>query len=147
LSPVENHAIYEEEVKLNMLSFHHVGILVESIENSATQYSELFGKANISGITTIASQKVKVCFVKISEASFIELVEPIDQESVVYKLLRKRVNYYHIGYKVADILFAVSKLEQLNYKALDFFNSEAFDGKRCIFLFTPDAYLIELIEQ
>ncbi len=145
---LENHAMYkEEEVGLNILSFHHVGLLVERIENSIKQYSDLFGRANVSGIITIESQKVKVCFVKISEASFIELVEPIDQESVVYKLLKKRVNYYHVGYKVADILSAVSRLEELNYKALEFFNSEAFEGKRCIFLFTPGAYLIELIEQ
>jgi methylmalonyl-CoA/ethylmalonyl-CoA epimerase len=142
-----NYETYKEEVELNMLSFHHVGLLVECIENAVIQYSDLFGKSNVSGIITITSQRVKVCFVKISEASFIELVEPIDQKSVVYKLLKKRINYYHIGYKVADILSAVSRLEKLNYKPLNFFNSEAFEGKRCIFLFTPDAYLIELVEQ
>jgi methylmalonyl-CoA/ethylmalonyl-CoA epimerase len=139
--------MYKEDVGLNILSFHHVGLLVESIENSVEQYSDLFGKANVSGIINIKSQKVKVCFVKISDTGFIELVEPIDQGSVVYELLKKRVSYYHIGYKVADISSAVNKLEQLNYRALEFFNSEAFGGKRCVFLFTPDAYLIELIEQ
>jgi len=139
--------MYKEEVGLNILSFHHVGLLVESIENSVQQYSDLFGKANISGIINIESQRVKVCFVKISDTDFIELVEPTDQGSVVYNLLKKRVNYYHIGYKVADISSAVNKLEQLNYKPLEFFNSEAFEGKKCIFLFTPDAYLIELIEE
>jgi methylmalonyl-CoA/ethylmalonyl-CoA epimerase len=139
--------MYTEETGLNILSFHHVGLLVESIEDSIVQYAALFGSDSISNITTIESQKVKVCFVKISEASFIELVQPTDNESVVYKLLKKRMNYYHMGYKVSGIESAVDKLEKLNYKRLQFFNSEAFEGKRCIFLFTPDAYLIELIEE
>jgi hypothetical protein len=132
---------------LNILSFHHVGLLVGNIESAAKQYAELFGEENISNIIYISSQKVKVCFAKISGESFIELVEPENEQSVVYKLLKKRINYYHAGYKVKDIVSAVETLQQLNYKPLEFFNSEAFEKKRCIFLFTPDAYLIELIEE
>ena len=130
-----------------MLSFHHIGLLVESIENSSKEYSQLFGSPNVPDIIIIKSQKVKVCFVKMGEENFIELVEPMDEESIVYTLLKKRINYYHIGYTVTDILAEVNRLEQLNYKALDFFDSEAFGGKRCIFLFTPEAHLIELIEK
>jgi hypothetical protein len=35
----------------------------------------------------------------------------------------------------------------MNYKTLDIFDSEAFEGKRCVFLFSPEAHLIELIEE
>jgi methylmalonyl-CoA epimerase len=129
-----------------MLNFHHVGLLVENLEFSINHYSKLFGEHNISKIYKINSQKVNVCFVKLGDATFIELVEPIGEDSVVSKLLKKRISYYHVGYKVSDILAEVKKLEELNYKAMDLFNSEAFKGKRCIFLFNPDAHLIELIE-
>lgn len=137
----------KEKAELSRLTFHHVGLLVDSIENSIVHYSELFGRTNISKIISIETQKVKVCFVKISAESYIELVEPVSEDSFVFKLLKKRTSYYHIGYEVADISSTVSKLEQLNYKPLDFFNSEAFEGKRCVFLFSPEAHLIELIEQ
>ena len=129
-----------------MLNFHHVGLLVENIKSSLLHYTELFGVQNISNVYEITSQKVKICFVKVGDDIYIELVEPIGEESVVYKLLKKRISYYHVGYKVSNILVEVKKLEKLNYKAMDFFNSEAFDGKRCVFLFNPDAHLIELIE-
>jgi hypothetical protein len=120
---------------------------VDNIENSAEHYSGLFGKDNVSSIVSVESQKVKVCFVKIGDGSYIELVQPLSEESVVYKLLKKKVSYYHIAYKVEDIPAAVARLEEMNYKPLEFFNSEAFEGKRCIFLFSPDAHLIELVEQ
>lgn len=139
--------MHKGKTELSDLQFHHVGLLVDDIENSVEHYSNLFGGANVSDITTIASQKVKVCFVKIGGESYIELVQPVNEESVVYKLLKKRVSYYHIAYMVTDITAAVTRLEEMNYKPLEYFNSEAFGGKRCIFLFSPDAHLIELIEQ
>ncbi len=130
-----------------MLVFHHIGLLVENIEQSVDQYAALFGGSSISECISVESQKVKVCFVRNSADTFIELVEPTDQDSVVFKLLKKRINYYHLAYKVIDIDAAVQKLLELNYKPMDFFNSEAFDGKRCIFLFSPEAHLVELIEE
>jgi methylmalonyl-CoA/ethylmalonyl-CoA epimerase len=137
----------EENLGSMGLEFHHVGLVVESIEASAGHYSLLFGTENISAAINIDSQKVKVCFVKMGPDSFIELVEPVGEDSQVYKLLKKRVSYYHIGYKVNDITLAVARLTEMNYKPMDYFNSEAFNGKRCIFLFTPGAHLIELIEK
>lgn len=135
-----------ENNSLDGLEFHHVGLVVESIENSLIHYSVLFGSENISKIFRIDSQNVNVCFVKVGQSSFIELVEPIGEDSQVFKLLKKRVTYYHVAYKVNQITEAVSRLEALDYKAMSYFNSEAFDGKRCIFLFSPEAHLIELIE-
>ncbi len=135
-----------EKNSLAGLEFHHVGLVVESIETSILHYSALFGTENISNIYKIDSQMVKVCFVKVGPSSFIELVEPIGEESQVFKLLKKRVSYYHVAYKVSQITEAVARFEALDYKAMAYFNSEAFDGKRCIFLFSPEAHLIELIE-
>jgi methylmalonyl-CoA/ethylmalonyl-CoA epimerase len=137
----------EEKAKLLGFDFHHVGLVVESLEESSLQYSLLFGKNNISDIFYIASQKVNVCFVKIGNGAYLELVEPVGEDSITKKLLQKRVTYYHIGYKVADIDSAVLKLEQLNYKPLECFYSEAFQGKKCVFLFSPEAHLMELIER
>ncbi len=131
----------------NKIEFHHVGLVVESIETSCIHYATLFGKENISEVFKIESQLVNVCFVKIGHHSFLELVEPIGDDSQVAKLLKKRVTYYHVGYKVDDIVSKVNELEALDYKAMAYFDSKAFNGKRCIFLFSPEAHLIELIEK
>ena len=129
------------------LKFHHIGLLVESIEQSIIHYSELFGKENISDITVISSQKVKVCFVRISDESYIELIEPMGEDSTVYNLLKKRISYYHIAYKVKDIRSTVEQLEKSHYKVLDYYNSEAYNGKLSVFVFTPEAHLMELVEE
>ena len=134
------------EASTDLLTFHHTGLLVDSIEDSIAHLSQVFGKENISTPVFVSSQKVKVCFVKNGTGSFIELVEPVGEESAVYKLLKKRLSYYHLAYHVKDIHAAIKRLEGLHYKALELFNSEAFNGRLCVFLFTPEGHLIELIE-
>jgi methylmalonyl-CoA/ethylmalonyl-CoA epimerase len=131
----------------NRLQFHHVGTLVDNMVDAVKHYSELFGPESISPVIAVVSQNVNVCFVKMADESFIELVESCSDESVVARLLKKRVTYYHIGYKVDNITATVSELEQMDYRPMEYFYSEAFEGKRCIFLFSPDTHLIELIER
>ena len=129
------------------LTFHHVGLLVDDIVASAENYAALVGKENISAPILVSTQKVKVCFVRTGAESFIELVQPTEEDSAVSKMLKKRVSYYHVAYKVKDIYAEIKRLESLQHKALEPFSSEAFNGKLCVFLFTPEVHLIELIEE
>ena len=141
------HQKYNNISSMLNMRFHHIGLLVDDINHSIINYSSLFGVQNISEIFTINSQKVRICFVKIGTNEFIELVEPIGDDSVVSKLLKKRISYYHLAYKVTNIKESINILEEKNYKALEVFKSEAFDNKYCVFLYTPDGHLIELIEE
>ena len=139
-----------ENIKLSdliRLKFHHIGLLVDNISEAIHNYSVLFGKENISEVFNLHSQKVKECFIKISENVFLGLVEPITEDSVVYKLLKKKISYYHIAYKVPNLIESIKILENQNYKSLEMFKSEAFDNKYCAFLYTPDGHLFELIEE
>lgn len=129
------------------LKYHHTGLLVKNIKDSLAHYSAIFGEDSISDIYTVTSQKVNVCFVKNGTDSFIELVEPIGEKSPVNLMLKKNISYYHIAYKVENINDSIDHLENLNYKSLGIFNSEAFNDNKCVFLFTPDGHLIELIEE
>lgn len=128
------------------LIFHHTGLIVDNIKDSLVHYSAVFGEECISEIYTVRSQKVKVCFVKNGKESYVELVESIDEDSPVNIMLKKKISYYHLAYKVENINNSINHLENLNYKSLGIFNSEAFNGKKCSFLYTPDGHLIELIE-
>jgi catechol 2,3-dioxygenase-like lactoylglutathione lyase family enzyme len=128
------------------LIFHHVGTLVDDMKESLSNYTNIFGKDSASPVYRVESQKVDVCFVKTGENSFVELVWPYSEDSKVFKLLKKRVTFYHCGYKVDDIEQAVAALEEQGFRAMEYFSSEAFEGKRCIFLFSPEAHLFELIE-
>jgi catechol 2,3-dioxygenase-like lactoylglutathione lyase family enzyme len=132
---------------MDKLEYHHTGLLVENIEKSLDHYLQIFGEDNISEIYNIKSQKVRVCLIKNGRNSYLELVEPINNDSSLKKMLKKRISYYHVAYIVKNIDDALKFLENLNYKALEVFNSEAFNGRSCVFLYSPDAHLIELIEE
>lgn len=135
-----------QSIKPN-LTFHHVGLVVDNLNDAITNYSTLFGSENVSEAIFVSSQSVNVCFVKNGVESYLELIEPTDENSVVYPLLKKRISYYHVAYLISEFEKTILKLEELNYKVLSSFHSEAFEGKRCAFAYTPDAHLIELIER
>ena len=127
------------------LNFHHVGLLVESISEALVHYTALFGEDRISAPVIVRSQKVRVCFIRIGPGQFLELVEPLADDSAVSGLLKKRIGYYHMAYTVDLLPPTVERMEQLNYKAMEYFESEAFPGQKCIFLVTPEGHLVELI--
>ena len=96
-----------------MMKFHHTGIAVKSIAESVKIYSQIFGEESVSPIYNISSQKVNVCFVKISDEAYLELVEPTDPESTINKLIEKGITYYHAGYKVQNIEEVIENLQEI----------------------------------
>ena len=129
------------------LRLHHIGIAVSSIDEAAASYKQVFGEQSISPVYHISTQQVNVCFVDIGSGSFLELVESTAEDSGIHRLRKKGHTYYHLGYLTKEIEHTVEQLSALHYKPMEYFHSEAFNGKRCIFLFSPDAHLIELIEE
>ena len=126
------------------LKFHHVGCVVKSIEEALEAYRPIARR--IAGTIPIRSQGVNVCFVEIAPESHVELVEPMEGESAVGRLLGKRVTYYHLGFLTPEFEPAVESLVNEGYHHLSTFQSEAFEMRRCAFLVSPVAHLIEIIE-
>ena len=129
------------------LKFHHTAIVVKDMESSRSHYGLLFGVQSLSNVFNITSQRVLVSFVEIGDNCFIELVQPSGEDSPINRLLLKHVSYYHMAFTIAHFDDTIKQMEQLNYKMLTPFHSEAFENKRCIFCYSPDAHLIELIEE
>lgn len=129
------------------LTFHHTGIAVDSIDEALVSYRALVSADKISEIYIVSSQKVRVCFIETAPGVFLELVEPLTEESSIFRLRKKGISFYHIAFTTPVLEASVKQLEDASYKPMEYFHSEAFHGKRCIFLFSPDAHLIELIEQ
>ena len=126
--------------------FHHVGCLVDNLEESILTYSNLLGFDPPSEIYDISSQKVKVCFIKNTADSFIELVEPYEDNTSLRKMLKKGQTFYHTAYTVKNFDEALEEMESKGAKFMPVFTSEAFNNRRCVFLYTPELQLIELIE-
>ena len=129
------------------LKFHHVGLIVKDIEEAILHYKALFGEESVSEMYIVRSQGIKECFVRNGKDIYIGLVSPIDGSSVIYNLMKKGITYYHIGYEATNVDETIGKLEELNYKLISIFPSEAFSGKTCAFLYTPEGAIVELIER
>ena len=85
----------------------HIGIAVESIENSLRFYKDLLG-LEYEGSEEVAEQKVRIAFLKIGESK-IELVEPTSDDSPIAKFLEKRGSgIHHIAIRVDNIEAALA---------------------------------------
>src|ERR1700709_1083211 len=95
-------------------SFHHVGCLVENIEQALESYRALHPGGEGSPTYHIDEQKVKVCFYNIC-GMHIEFVEPSDPKSSLYKMLQKNGNFYHVGLFVSNIEEEIERLVNKGY--------------------------------
>ena len=129
-----------------MLELHHIGNLVDDIDSSVETYKLLYGPDCASEKTFVSTQGVYVCFVNIGKDVRIELIQPVDETSLVYKMKKKGITYYHLAYTTKTFDDTVTELLACNFKAMNPFYSEAFENKRCQFMYAPDGNLIELIE-
>lgn len=131
------------------MRLHHIGYVVDDIKKGIAAYQPLTAKelTETPKIYHIQDQKVKVCFLDIGNGTFLELVEPAEDNKPLKKMKKKGIGYYHLGFLVEDIQAKIKELEIAGYHQLNLFSSEAFQGRLCAFLLSPDLQLVELIEQ
>jgi len=128
------------------LKLHHIGCAVESIESSLQTYKKLFGFGEISEIYTLEDIGIRAGFVELGRGIYLELIEPIRQDSPVKSYLKKGITYYHLGYKVKNVDKVIEELLENNFKFVVSLYSPAFENRKCAFLYTPELQMIELID-
>ncbi|HWB28499.1 MAG TPA: VOC family protein [Chitinophagaceae bacterium] len=128
------------------LTYHHTAILVKDIQAGITAYKEVFGEAAISPVFPISSQQVYVCFVNTGSGAHLELVQPFLESNAFDAYFKRNIQYYHIAYTTPAFDSTIQQLTSGNYKLINTFNSEAFNNRRCAFLVSGLAHLIEIIE-
>jgi len=128
------------------MTLHHVGCLVENISTALETYRGTGLAQGASTPIAIRSQKVQVCFLPAGSNTFIEFVQPDPDNSFLHRKLGKGINYYHVGYLCKDVETCVANLVKAGAHELGRFQSEAFDGRLCVFLVTSEQQMIELIK-
>ncbi len=136
---------------MEQLSLHHYGLLTNDTAAWLAENELLLGKPyKVFDTIKISSQKVNITFVQQSAASTLtELVEPSQDNSVLQKMISKGITIYHTGYLAPAGAFdtILSSFVEKGTHALPAFHSEAFGGKRCVFVITRNMGMIEIIEQ
>ena len=127
--------------------FHHVGIAVHSIEETAKWYVDM----GYSLTETIEDpvQNVRLAFLKRDDSPLLELVQPVDKSSPVSNILKKvGVSAYHFCYETDNIQKTIEDLENQDFKVLvEPVEAIAFNHRKISFLYHIDIGLIELLEK
>ena len=130
------------------MRFHHVGVVVKSIEQTATHYRKNLHLEPQSEIIEDPIQKVKVQFwARPGDSTSVELIEPAGEDSPVQRALAKGGGLNHLCYEVDDIGAAVE--EALANGALQVGSlapATAFAGRRITFLYYRHIGLVEFVE-
>lgn len=129
------------------LQFHHVGCLTKNIEGTKKMYASALGLTATSETYNITSQKVKVCFIKNASGTYIELVEPAEDNAPLNRMMGNKNIFYHLAYLTADFDGTIEHLQNNDFVLVTKFNSEAFSNKLCAFLYSPERHFIEIIQK
>jgi methylmalonyl-CoA epimerase len=131
----------------HIVGIHHIGIVVSDIQAKSDIYVNTFGYTPESDIIPENNQKVIVQFLSLGETR-IELIQPMDEDSPVYKFLQKGGIINHICYETDDVDEAVKYLRK-QYRAVLTYSvnwSESLEKCRYAFLAKPDGEVIELLQ-
>lgn len=98
----------------------HIGIAVQNIQNALPFYTDQLG-LTLEKIEEVESEQVKVAFIRIGE-SRIELLEPLSEQSAIYKFLKKKgEGIHHIALEVSSI---EKRLEDLKLNGIKLINEQ-----------------------
>lgn len=101
----------------------HIGIVVKSIEKSLTIYRDLLGLKELS-TEIVPDGTVKVTFLEIGTTK-LELIEPINNPSIVRFLEKRGEGLHHICFLSSDI---AEELRTLREKGVTLIDTEPRKG-------------------
>ena len=131
-----------------MKKIEHIGIAVSDIEESNKLFTKIFGKKKYKS-EIVESEGVKTSFFQIGESK-IELVSPINSESLISKYLEKnREGMHHIAFDVEHIHKEMERLKNEGVRLLSDSPKKGSDNKLICFLHPKDTngVLIELCQE
>jgi methylmalonyl-CoA/ethylmalonyl-CoA epimerase len=126
----------------------HIGVAVQSIDSALGLFRDVLG-LEFGGTDEVATQKVRVAFLKVGETR-IELLEPTQEDSNVGKYLAsKGEGIHHIALKVDDIDAALTRLKEQGVRLINEQPVPGAHGTRISFLHPKGTHgmLLELVEK
>lgn len=131
-----------------MQKVEHIGIAVRTLADSVPLFEKLL-KSQCYKTEVVESEKVNTAFFKTSETK-IELLESIDENSVIAKFIDKKgEGLHHIAFEVENIQSEMERLRNEGFTLLNEKPKKGADNKMVCFLHpkTTNGVLIELCEE
>ena len=130
------------------LKLHHIGIVVQNINESLGEIANFLSFESTSMPTLIGSQKVNICFLKTNNV-YIELIEPTEENSPITNFAKEGGGFHHLCFEVDDIQHEIDKMVK-NGAYLVVAPVKGFENRLIAFLMLnlkkTKCKLIELVE-
>jgi methylmalonyl-CoA/ethylmalonyl-CoA epimerase len=128
---------------------HHVGFVVANIEASAPGMSRALLAHWNNEIFTDPLQRVRVTFLKAGHQSpLLELVEPLGQNSPVFRFLSERGGLHHLCYEVLSISEHLDRIRAAGGVIVSRAKpAVAFDGRPIAWALTREKLLLEFLQE
>lgn len=128
------------------MKIHHIGYLVEDINDAIINFKEL-GYVVEKDIVHDKLRNVYISFLQ-NNGYRVELIQPIDKSSGLYKLLRKNGNMpYYICYETEKIEDSINLLKEKGYFVIQQIElAPAIYNRKVAFLMNANIGMIELLE-
>jgi|SRR5579862_2571095 len=134
---------------LSLRTFHHIGFVVASIENSIQGFLQSLDAEWDGKIFHDPNQVVKVTFLhgRLAGTPVLELVEPAGESSPVLPFLKRGGGLHHLCYEVGDLeeQLRLSRLQQ-GIVVRSPVPAVAFGGRRIAWVYTKNKLLLEFLE-
>ena len=131
------------------MKLHHIGIVVKNIQESLGEITQFLEFQETSLPMEVSSQKVNVCFLKTSNV-YLELIEPIDQDSPVKKFSESGGGFHHLCFEVEDNFKEIEKMKRKGARVI-VEPTKGFDDRLIAFIFlnmrNTNCNLIEFAEE
>ncbi|WP_343673455.1 methylmalonyl-CoA epimerase [Chitinophaga sp.] len=131
-----------------MLKVEHIGIAVQSLQKSIPLFETLLNTSCYKQ-EQVDSEAVRTAFFQKGETK-VELLEPINPESVIARFLEKKgEGMHHIAFDVADIHAEMARLASAGFTLLNPEPKKGADNKLVCFLHPKDTsgVLVELCQE
>ena len=125
----------------------HIAVAVSSMDEALKTFEDLYGLTP-ERTEEISSDKITEAMLRVGD-TYIQLLEPTDDESTVAKFIEKRgQGLHHIAIRVDDIEATLSHLKSKGAELLDEVPRVGGGGHRVAFVHpkTTHGILIELVE-
>jgi methylmalonyl-CoA epimerase len=125
---------------------HHVAVVVRSIDTALRLWRDMLG-LELETITEIPQDRVRIAFLSVGESK-VELVEPTDETTGVYRFLEaKGEGFHHVCFEVGNLAETLIRLEIDGLELIDTAPRKGAEGP-VAFLHPRSCHgvLVELIE-
>lgn len=132
------------------MKLHHVGVVVEDIKAGIQRYKAMFDFNPVTEVIDDHVQKVSVVLLSGPEADSvpIELIAPLSDDSPISRILQGNIRLYHLCFLVEDIEESLRRMRRNGAIIISGpVAADLFEGSRIAFVYTPDKYVLELLEK